>query len=72
LLGDLVRAEWVRVERVTELATSFDPTLTDPLDQFNHAIRRFVRYNAEHPELLGLMNIEGRVDGERLDHIYDN
>jgi AcrR family transcriptional regulator len=59
-------------QQVTEFATAFDPTLADPLDQLNHAIRRFVRYNAERPELLGLMNIEGRVDSERLDHIYDN
>jgi TetR/AcrR family transcriptional regulator len=58
--------------QVSELATTFDPTLTDPLDQLNHAIRRFLRYSAEHPELLGLMNIEGRVDSERLDYIYDN
>jgi len=59
-------------QQVTELATAFDPTLADPLDQLNHAIRRFVSYNAERPELLGLMNIEGRVDSERLDYIYDN
>jgi TetR/AcrR family transcriptional regulator len=59
-------------QQTTELATWFDPTLTDPLDQLNHAIRRFVHYNAERPELLGMMNIEGRVDGERLDYIYDN
>jgi TetR/AcrR family transcriptional regulator len=59
-------------QQVTELATAFDPTLTDPLDQLNHAIRRFVHYNADRPELLGLMNIEGRVEGERLDYIYDN
>jgi AcrR family transcriptional regulator len=58
-------------QQVIELATVFDPTLTDPLDQLNHAIRRFVRYSAERPELLGLMNIEGRVDSERLDYIYD-
>jgi AcrR family transcriptional regulator len=58
--------------QVTELATAFDPTLADPLDQLNHAIRRFVHYNAERPELLGLMNIEGRVEGERLDYIYEN
>jgi AcrR family transcriptional regulator len=58
--------------QVTELATAFDPTLADPLDQLNHAIRRFVLYNAERPELLGMMNIEGRVAGERLDYIYDN
>jgi AcrR family transcriptional regulator len=59
-------------QQVTQLATSFDPTLADPLDQLNYAIRSFVRYSAEHPELLGLMNIEARVDGERLDYIYDN
>ncbi|MDX6639255.1 MAG: TetR/AcrR family transcriptional regulator [Solirubrobacteraceae bacterium] len=59
-------------QQVTELATAFDPTLADPLDQLNHAIRRFVHYSAERPELLGLMNIEARVDSGRLDHIYDN
>src|SRR5882762_8170990 len=31
---------------VGEVATSFDPTLTDPLDQLNHAIRRFLRFSA--------------------------
>ena len=58
-------------QQVTQLATAFDPTLADPLDQLNHAIRRFVHYSAERPELLGLMNIEARVDSERLDYIYD-
>src|ERR1700726_4684222 len=58
-------------QQVTQLATAFDPTLADPLDQLNHAIRRFVSYNAERPELLGLMNIEGRIDSERLDYIYE-
>src|SRR5712692_170715 len=59
-------------QQITQLATAFDPTLTDPLDQLNHAIRRFVRYSAERPELLGLMNIEARVNSERLDYVYDN
>jgi AcrR family transcriptional regulator len=59
-------------QQVTQLATSFDPTLADPLDQLNHAIRQFVAYSAERPELLGLMNIEARVDSERLDYIYDS
>jgi AcrR family transcriptional regulator len=59
-------------QQVTQLATAFDPTLADPLDQLNHAIRRFVHYSAERPELLGLMNIEARVDSERLDYIYEN
>ena len=58
--------------QVAGLATAFDPTLTDPLDQLNLTIRRFLVYSAEHPELLGLMNIEGRVDGERLDYIYNH
>jgi TetR/AcrR family transcriptional regulator len=58
--------------QVSTLATTFDPTLTDPLDQLNHAIRRFLHYSAEHPELLGLMNIEGRVESDRLDYIHDN
>jgi AcrR family transcriptional regulator len=57
-------------EQVAQLATAFDPTLSDPLDQLNYAIRRFVHYSAEHPERLGLMNIEGRVDSERLDYIF--
>ncbi|MEA2208976.1 MAG: hypothetical protein QOF54_1453 [Solirubrobacteraceae bacterium] len=57
-------------QQITQLATAFDPTLADPLDQLNHAIRRFVDYSAEHPELLGLMNIEGRVNSERLDYLY--
>jgi len=64
--------DWAFGQQVTELATAFDPTLADPLDQLNHAIRRFVHYNAEHPELLGLMNIEGRVDSERLDYVYES
>ncbi|MDX6590573.1 MAG: hypothetical protein QOI84_1847 [Solirubrobacterales bacterium] len=58
--------------QIVELGTGFDPTLSDPLDQLNHWIRRFVHYSADHPELLGLMNIEGRVEGERLDYLYDN
>jgi AcrR family transcriptional regulator len=58
--------------QIADLATAFDPTLSDPLDQLNHWIRHFVRYSAERPELLGLMNIEGRVESERLDYIYDN
>src|SRR5882724_12832320 len=41
-------------QQITQLATAFDPTLADPLDQLNHAIRRFVGYSAERPELLGL------------------
>jgi AcrR family transcriptional regulator len=59
-------------QQITQFTSAFDPTLADPLDQLNHAIRRFVRYSAQHPELLGLMNIEARVESERLDYIYDS
>jgi AcrR family transcriptional regulator len=52
------------------LATAFDPTLTDPLDQLRITIRTFLTHCAEHPELRGLMNIEGRQDTARLAYIY--
>src|ERR1700682_4967522 len=57
-------------QQITELATAFDPTPEDPLDQLNHAIRRFVRYSAERPQLLGLMNIEDRADSARAHSLY--
>jgi AcrR family transcriptional regulator len=53
------------------MADVFDPTVTDPLEQLSLWIRRFLRFSADHPELLGLMNIEGRQDTERLAYIYD-
>jgi AcrR family transcriptional regulator len=53
------------------MADVYDPTLTDPLEQLRLRTRRFLRFSADHPELLGLMNIEGREDTERLTYIYD-
>ena len=50
---------------------SFDPTVDDPLEQLRLAVRRFVLYSAQHPELLALMSIEGRQDTARLRYIYD-
>jgi AcrR family transcriptional regulator len=58
--------------QVAELAAAVDPTIPDPLDQLGHILRRFLVYSAERPELLGMMNIEGRVAGERLDYIFDS
>jgi len=58
--------------QVNELTTAFDLSRSDPLDQLNQLFRHFLRYSSEHPELLGLMNIEARIDGPRLHHIYDN
>lgn len=49
----------------------FDPTISDPLDQLRLAIRSFVIFSAEHPELLGLMDIEARQDTDRLAYIYE-
>ena len=51
---------------------AFDPTLSDPLEQFEHVIREWLRYSAQHPELALLMNIEGTRDSERLDYIYEH
>lgn len=51
---------------------AFDPTISDPLEQFEHAIREFLRYSAAHPELALLMNAEGTQDTARLDYIYEN
>jgi AcrR family transcriptional regulator len=51
---------------------TFDPTISDPLEQLEHAIRQFLHYSAEHRDLGLLMNSEGARDSERLDYIYDN
>jgi AcrR family transcriptional regulator len=50
----------------------FDPTLTEPLEQLRLAIRRYIVFSADHPELVALMNIEARQDTDRLSYIYDN
>ncbi|MDT5011974.1 MAG: TetR/AcrR family transcriptional regulator [Mycobacterium sp.] len=63
--------DWAFQPLVMRLATAFDPTLSDPLDQLRITIRAFLLYSAERPELLGLMNIEGRQDTERLAYLYN-
>ena len=63
--------DWAFEPLATTIKTAFDPTLTDPLDQLRLSIRSFLRYSAEHPELLGLMNIEARQDTGRLAYIYN-
>jgi TetR/AcrR family transcriptional regulator len=49
-----------------------DPTITHPIEQFEHVIREWLRYSARHPELALLMNAEGTQDTDRLDYIYEN
>lgn len=63
--------DWAFEPLAMRLATAFDPTLTDPLDQLRISIRAFLLHSAEQPELLGLMNIEGRQDTERLAYLFD-
>ena len=55
-----------------ELAKAADPTLSDPLEQLAVILRRFLEVSAERPELVGLMNIEGRESSERLTFLYDH
>src|SRR5271165_6683335 len=55
-----------------EVAMAVDPTVTDPLDQLAAILRRFLHASAERPELVGLMNLEGRESTERLHYLYDN
>jgi AcrR family transcriptional regulator len=63
--------DWAFQPLAQRMATAFDPTLTDPLEQVRIFVRAFLVYSADHPELLGLMNIEGRQDTERLAYIYN-
>lgn len=63
--------DWAFEPLVSRLATAFDPTLSDPVEQLRNTIRAFLLHSAEHPELAGLMNIEGRQETERLSYIYD-
>src|SRR5271157_2322274 len=52
-----------------EVAMAVDPTVTDPLDQLAAIFRRFLHASAERPELVGLMNLEGREGTERLTYL---
>ena len=63
--------DWAFAPLAARLQSGFDPTLTDPLEQLRLTIRTFLLYSAEHPELLGLMNIEARQNTDRLAYIYD-
>nr|WP_051574934.1 TetR/AcrR family transcriptional regulator [Mycobacterium sp. URHB0044] len=64
--------DWAFAPLAQRVASAFDPTLTDPLEQVRIFIRVFLLYSADHPELVGLMNIEGQRDTERLAYVFDN
>ena len=51
---------------------SFDPTVSDPLEQLEEGIRQFLLYSSEHPELAMLMNTEGAQDTPRLDYVNEH
>jgi TetR/AcrR family transcriptional regulator len=55
-----------------DLAEVFDPTVSDPLEQLRRWIRGFLELSAQHPELVGLVNIEGRQDSPRLSYLYES
>jgi AcrR family transcriptional regulator len=63
--------DWAYAPLANRVASAFDPTLTDPLDQLRLAVHTFLVYSAEQPELLGLMNIEARQDTDRLAYIFN-
>ncbi|MDX6312107.1 MAG: TetR/AcrR family transcriptional regulator [Streptomyces sp.] len=48
-----------------------DDESVPPLERLHAFVRTFVRFSAEHPELLRLINIEGSQPGERLDYITE-
>jgi AcrR family transcriptional regulator len=56
---------------VRHMESVFDPTISDPLEQLRLVIRRFIEFSAEHPELLGLMDIEARQKTDRLAYIFE-
>jgi AcrR family transcriptional regulator len=64
-------ADWAFGPLAHRMLTAFDPTLTDPIEQVRLYIRVFLTYSAEHPELVGLMNIEGGQDTNRLAYVFE-
>ena len=64
-------ADWAFEPLVLQLATAFDPTVSDPVEQLRITMRAFLLYSAQRPELLGLMSIEGRQDTDRLSYVYN-
>ena len=64
--------DWAFQPLVLRLATAFDPTVSDPVEQLRITMRAFLVYSAQRPELLGLMSIEGRQDTDRLSYVYNS
>jgi len=59
-------------EITTDLARVFDPAVEDSVEQLRRWITRFLELSAGHPELLGLVNLEGRQDSPRLAYLYEH
>lgn len=56
---------------VAEAIEAADDQTKDPLHRLRTLIRTFVLVNGERPDLLRLVNIEGGLDTDRLDYLYD-
>jgi len=72
--GSKARLWYVTVDHAfgRQAATiTFDPTITDPLEQLERVVRGFLRYSSEHPELGQIMTSEGMGESERLDYLYE-
>ncbi|MDX6363609.1 MAG: TetR/AcrR family transcriptional regulator [Streptomyces sp.] len=62
--------DWGFGKLVTQLLATDDESAA-PLTRLRTFVRTFARFNADHPELQRLMNIEGGQAGERLDYILN-
>ncbi|MCD5422434.1 TetR/AcrR family transcriptional regulator [Rhodococcus pyridinivorans] len=64
--------DWGFGPMIADLAERIDPAIGDPLELLRDVVRRFLLHAAWRPELLALMNIEGGLDTDRLNYIYEN
>lgn len=64
---------WVSpiVAGINKVVIKASPT-AEPVEVLRAIIVRFMELNAERPEVLRLVSIEGSVQGDRLDYFWDN
>jgi len=63
-------ADWAFAPLVAAMGEADDERI-DPLRRLRAAIWTFVRYSADHPDLLRLMDLEGAHASWRLDYLAD-
>jgi len=59
------------LEGINEIILKANPT-SEPVWVLKAIIVRFMELNAERPEVVRLVNIEGSVQSDRLDYFWDN